>query len=152
MWNNQKQQKVGFLFVKLTDLLSFSTRFPKSGPTYRGQAVNPRYQTPQGQSFYVIPPHWHDTSICNPTSSKTSAYLFDKEIRRQDISKHDIYYVEPNKVGLRTLGFLINIFFSLKYGNVHDLVIAGVAYIYTCNLFSLSILIYLWIYKLQCVG
>ena len=25
-------------------------RFPKSGPTYRGQVINPRHQTPQGQS------------------------------------------------------------------------------------------------------
>ena len=37
MWNNQKQQKIVFPYVKLTNLLSFYTRFPKSGPTYRGK-------------------------------------------------------------------------------------------------------------------
>ena len=37
MWNNQKQQKIVFHYVKLTNLQSFQTRFPKSGPTYRGQ-------------------------------------------------------------------------------------------------------------------
>ena len=37
MWNNQKQQKNVFLYLKLTNLLSFQTRFPKSGPTYRGK-------------------------------------------------------------------------------------------------------------------
>ena len=50
MWNNKKQQKSCFLYVKLTNLLSFSTRFPKSVPTYRRQVVNPRHRTPQGQS------------------------------------------------------------------------------------------------------
>ena len=36
MWNNQKQQKkVVFPYAKLSNLLSFSTRFPKSGPTYK---------------------------------------------------------------------------------------------------------------------
>ena len=29
MWNNQKQEKVAFLYDKLKNLLSFSTRFPK---------------------------------------------------------------------------------------------------------------------------
>ena len=33
MWNNQKQQINVFPYVKLTNLLSFLTRFPKSGPT-----------------------------------------------------------------------------------------------------------------------
>ena len=37
MWNNQKQQKTVFPYVKLTNLLSFQTRFPKTGPTYRGK-------------------------------------------------------------------------------------------------------------------
>ena len=43
-------KKVVFLYVKLTKLLSFSTRFPKSGPTYRRQVVNIQHQSPQGQS------------------------------------------------------------------------------------------------------
>ena len=50
MWNIKKQQKIVFPYVKLTNLLSFWIRFPKSGPTYMGQVVNPRHQTPQGQS------------------------------------------------------------------------------------------------------
>ena len=50
MKNNQKQQKIVFPYVKVTNLLSFLIRFPKNGPTYRGQVVNPRHQTPQGQS------------------------------------------------------------------------------------------------------
>ena len=32
----KNNKKVVFTYVKLTNLLSFSTRFPKSGPTYRG--------------------------------------------------------------------------------------------------------------------
>ena len=36
MRNNKKQQKiVAFPYVKLTNLLPFSTRFPKNGPTYK---------------------------------------------------------------------------------------------------------------------
>ena len=27
-------------------------------------------------TFYVIPPHWHDTGSWNPSSSKTRTYLF----------------------------------------------------------------------------
>ena len=46
----KNNKKVVFPYVKHTKLLSFLTRFPKSGPTYRGQVVNPRHQTPQGQS------------------------------------------------------------------------------------------------------
>ena len=68
MWNNQKQQKNVFLYVKLTNLLSYLTRFPKSGPTYRGKVVNPRHQTPQGQSVakpgtalnYILVGYKHD--------------------------------------------------------------------------------------------
>ena len=51
MWSNQKQHnKVVFLYVKIMNILSFSTRFPKSEPTYRRQVVNPWHQTPQGES------------------------------------------------------------------------------------------------------
>ena len=32
-------------YVKPTAQLLFKSRFPKSGPTYRVQVVNPRYQT-----------------------------------------------------------------------------------------------------------
>ena len=45
-----KTTKKVFQYVILTNLLSFQTRFPKSGPTDRGQVVNLRHQTPQGQS------------------------------------------------------------------------------------------------------
>ena len=37
-------------YVKPTAQLLFKSRFPKSGQTYRRQVVNPRHQTPQGQS------------------------------------------------------------------------------------------------------
>ena len=37
-------------YVKPTAQLLFKIRFPKGGPTCRGQVVNPRHQTPQGQS------------------------------------------------------------------------------------------------------
>ena len=36
-------------YVKLTNPLSFQIWFPKSGPKYRKQVVNPQHQTPQGQ-------------------------------------------------------------------------------------------------------
>ena len=38
-------------YVILTDQLLFKSRFSKSGQTYRRQVVNPRHQTPQGQSL-----------------------------------------------------------------------------------------------------
>ena len=37
-------------YVKPTAQLLFKIRFPKDGPTCRRQVVNPRHQTPQGQS------------------------------------------------------------------------------------------------------
>ena len=37
-------------YVKPTAQLLFKIRFPKGEPTYRRQVVNPRHQTPQGQS------------------------------------------------------------------------------------------------------
>ena len=47
-----KTQKIRFIihYVKPTAQLLFKIRFPKSGPTCRRQVVNPRHQTPQGQS------------------------------------------------------------------------------------------------------
>ena len=43
-----------FRYVKLTNQLSFELIFllinTKSGLSYRGEVVSPRYQTPQGQS------------------------------------------------------------------------------------------------------
>ena len=47
-----KTQKIGFIihYVKSTAQLLFKIRFPKGGPTCRRQVVNPRHQTPQGQS------------------------------------------------------------------------------------------------------
>ena len=41
-------EKFVLQYVKLTNPPSFQTWFPKSGPTYRRQVVNPRHQTPQG--------------------------------------------------------------------------------------------------------
>ena len=38
-------------YVKPIAQLLFKIRFPKGGPTCRRQVVNPRHQTPQGQSF-----------------------------------------------------------------------------------------------------
>ena len=50
------QKNVRFIihYVKPTAQLVFKIRFPKGGPTCRRQVVNPRHQTPQGQS--VIKP------------------------------------------------------------------------------------------------
>ena len=46
------QKKIRFIihYVKPTAQLLFKIRFPKGGPTCRRQVVNPRHQTPQGQS------------------------------------------------------------------------------------------------------
>ena len=44
-------EKVVPQYVELTNQLSFQARFPKSGPTYRKQVVNTRYQTLHGQSI-----------------------------------------------------------------------------------------------------
>ena len=46
-------KKIGFIihYVKSTAQLLFKIRFPKGGPTYRRQVVNPRHQTTQGQSI-----------------------------------------------------------------------------------------------------
>ena len=46
----QKKIRFNIHYVKPTAQLLFKIRFPKSGPTCRRQVVNPRYQTPQGQS------------------------------------------------------------------------------------------------------
>ena len=43
MWNNKK---VDFHYVKITNLPSVSTLFPKSEPIYRRKVVNPQHQTP----------------------------------------------------------------------------------------------------------
>ena len=47
-----KTQKISYIihYVKPTAQLLFKIRFPKGGPTCRRQVVNPRHQTPQGQS------------------------------------------------------------------------------------------------------
>ena len=52
MWNNQKQQKIVFPYVKLTNLLSFQTRFPKQKVDQHtgGKWLIHGIQTPQGQS------------------------------------------------------------------------------------------------------
>ena len=45
-------QKIRYIihYVKPTAKLLFKIRFQKGGPTCRRQVVNPRHQTPQGQS------------------------------------------------------------------------------------------------------
>ena len=46
----KNNEKVVLHYVKLTNPISFQTRFPKRGPTYMRQVVNPWHQTLQGQS------------------------------------------------------------------------------------------------------
>ena len=46
----QKKWRHTIHYVKPTAQLLFKNRFPKGGPTCRRQVVNPRRQTPQGQS------------------------------------------------------------------------------------------------------
>ena len=46
----QKKLRYIIRHVKPTAQLLFKIRFPKGGPTCRRQVVNPRHQTPQGQS------------------------------------------------------------------------------------------------------
>ena len=53
--HNQKNGKVVLHYFKLTNPLSFQTRFPKRGPTYMKQVANIRHQTPQGQSVAKSP-------------------------------------------------------------------------------------------------
>ena len=45
MWNNKKQQKIVFPHVKLTNYYHFKLDFLKVD-----QVVNPKHQSPQGQS------------------------------------------------------------------------------------------------------
>ena len=47
---NTKKWRYTVNYVKTTAQLLFKSRFPKVGPTCRRQVVNPRHQTPQGQS------------------------------------------------------------------------------------------------------
>ena len=60
---NTKKWRYTILYVKPTAHLVFKNRFPKGGPTCRRQVVNPRHQTPQGQSKveFVLTPLRHTT-------------------------------------------------------------------------------------------
>ena len=51
-------QKIRYIihYVKPTPQMLFKIRFPKGGPTCRRKVVNPRYQTPQGQSVAKLEP------------------------------------------------------------------------------------------------
>ena len=49
MWNNQKQQKCFSLCQIYKPKISLN-QISQNGPTYRGQVVNLRHQTPQGES------------------------------------------------------------------------------------------------------
>ena len=49
MYMSNEKQKQSSTMQNLSDQL-FKIRFPKGGLTYRRQVVNPRNQTPQGQS------------------------------------------------------------------------------------------------------
>ena len=57
-----KNRRFTLHYVKPTAQLLFKSRFPKSGPTYRRQVVNPWHQTPQGQS--VAKPETSVFPIC----------------------------------------------------------------------------------------
>ena len=48
--NTKKKIRFIIHYVKPTAQLLFKIRFPEGGPTCRMQVVNPRHQTPQGQS------------------------------------------------------------------------------------------------------
>ena len=50
MWNNKKNKKVVFHYVKLKTYYHFKLDFQKVDQYYRGHVVNPRHQNPQGQS------------------------------------------------------------------------------------------------------
>ena len=52
MWNNQKQQKLFSLMSNLQTYYHFKLDFQKVGqhPRHQTKVVNPRHQTPQGQS------------------------------------------------------------------------------------------------------
>ena len=50
MWNNQKQQKMFSLMSNLQTYYHFKVDFQKVDQDTGGQVVNPRHQTPQGQS------------------------------------------------------------------------------------------------------
>ena len=50
MWNNQKQQKMFSLMSNLQTYYHFKLDFQKVDQHTDGQVVNPRHQTPQGQS------------------------------------------------------------------------------------------------------
>ena len=46
----KKKKRFIIHYVKPTAQLLFKIRFPKGGPTWRREAVNPQHQMPQGQS------------------------------------------------------------------------------------------------------
>ena len=56
---HMSKKKNGFTvhYVKPTAQLLFKSRFPKNGPTYKRQMVNPRHQTPQDETEIEI---WHE--------------------------------------------------------------------------------------------
>ena len=60
-----KHKKITFIIhcIKPTVQLLFKIRFPKGGPTCRRQVINPRHQTPQGQS--VAKPETPLQNICS---------------------------------------------------------------------------------------
>ena len=77
-------------YAKTTAQLSFKSRFPKNGPTYRRQVVTPRHQTPEGQS--VAKPaecqswvarcdiKWSDGTMLNPIFNLTCLNLLHIEM------------------------------------------------------------------------
>ena len=58
--NTKKKLRYAIHYVKPTAQLLLKNRFPKGGPTCRRQVVNPRHQTPQGQSVAK-----HETPLQN---------------------------------------------------------------------------------------
>ena len=52
-WDEEQSKRTKKLFTFMSNLQTyyhFKLDFQKRGPTYRGQAVNRRHQTPQGKS------------------------------------------------------------------------------------------------------
>ena len=46
----ESNETIALHYVKLTNPQSFQTKFPKSGPKYTRQVVDPWHQTPHRQS------------------------------------------------------------------------------------------------------
>ena len=68
--HNQNNEKVMLQYVKLTNMLSFQTIFPRSGPTYKRKVVNPRHQTLHGHLVAIA----NEPNIFQLTFNRFSTY------------------------------------------------------------------------------